>query len=340
MMNKYLSQWKFIFLCYLIIFQLGCEVKREALGSDDEIIVISAMEDEKHLQSIISRIFNDTLFTPEPEPYYKLIFVSPTDYNRIKNSVHIIIGAIGNDPSNPAVELIKNILSDKQYKNSISGNKPIIISKDPFARNQLLMVINTPNIKKAEEYANKNNEKIKSQYLSLFKKRQEKYMFNNARQKQLEKHLIEDYGWSIKIPWGYEVIVDSSEQQLFWIGREMPFRWLAVHWREGAIVENYDSAKEFIMDFPRNYFKNIQYVENNFELNTTNQFNQWLSWKVNGLWESLDDAQGGPFLAYLFYDGITDRTYYIHGMIFHPGNNKVILLQQLDLIARSFTIEN
>ena len=84
-MNKYLSQWKFIFLCYLIIFQLGCEVKREALGSDDEIIVISAMEDEKHLQSIISRIFNDTLFTPEPEPYYKLIFVSPTDYNRIKN---------------------------------------------------------------------------------------------------------------------------------------------------------------------------------------------------------------------------------------------------------------
>ena len=85
--------------------------------------------------------------------------------------MHIIIGAIGNDPSNPAVELIKNILSDKQYKNSISGNKPIIISKDPFARNQLLMVINTPNIKKAEEYANKNNEKIKSQYLSLFKKR-------------------------------------------------------------------------------------------------------------------------------------------------------------------------
>jgi len=339
-MNKYLKLWRFILLGYLIIFQFSCTVKREALGSDDEIIVVSAMEDEAHLQSILSAIFNDTLFTPEPEPYYKLIFVSPNDYRRIKNSTQIVIGALGEDPSNPAVDLVKNILSVQQYRNSISGDKPIIISKNPFARNQLLMVINTPNVEKAKEFATKNNKNIKSQYSTLFQNRQERYMFNNARQKDLEKHLLEDYGWSIKIPWGYEVITDSSEQQLFWIGQEMPFRWLAVQWRDGSIVENYESAKEFIMDFPLEYFKNIQYSENYFELNTTDQFNQRLAWKVNGLWESIDDAQGGPFLAYLFYDGITDRTYYIHAMIFHPGNNKVILLQQLDLIAKSFIVDN
>lgn len=339
-MNKYLKLWRFILLGYLIIFQFSCTVKREALGSDDEIIVVSAMEDEAHLQSILSAIFNDTLFTPEPEPYYKLIFVSPNDYRRIKNSTQIVIGALGEDPSNPAVDLVKNILSVQQYRNSISGDKPIIISKNPFARNQLLMVINTPNVEKAKEFATKNNKNIKSQYSTLFQNRQERYMFNNARQKDLEKHLLEDYGWSIKIPWGYEVITDSSEQQLFWIGQEMPFRWLAVQWRDGSIVENYESAKEFIMDFPLEYFKNIQYSENYFELNTTNRFNQRLAWKVNGLWESIDDAQGGPFLAYLFYDGITDRTYYIHAMIFHPGNNKVILLQQLDLIAKSFIVDN
>ncbi len=339
-MNKYLKLWRFILLGYLIIFQFSCTVKREALGSDDEIIVVSAMEDEAHLQSILSTIFNDTLFTPEPEPYYKLIFVSPNDYRRIKNSTQIVIGALGEDPSNPAVDLVKNILSVQQYRNSISGDKPIIISKNPFARNQLLMVINTPNVEKAKEFATKNNKNIKSQYSTLFQNRQERYMFNNARQKDLEKHLLEDYGWSIKIPWGYEVITDSSEQQLFWIGQEMPFRWLAVQWRDGSIVENYESAKEFIMDFPLEYFKNIQYSENYFELNTTDQFNQRLAWKVNGLWESIDDAQGGPFLAYLFYDGITDRTYYIHAMIFHPGNNKVILLQQLDFIAKSFIVDN
>ena len=66
---------------YLTIFLCGCENKRQALWSEDEIIVISAMEDEVHLQSVLSKIFNDTLFTPEPEPYYKLIFVPPIDFN-------------------------------------------------------------------------------------------------------------------------------------------------------------------------------------------------------------------------------------------------------------------
>ena len=110
-MNKYLSQCRLILLGYLTIFLCGCENKRQALGSEDEIIVISAMEDEVHLQSVLSKIFNDTLFTPEPEPYYKLIFVPPIDFNRIKNSTQIVIGAIGDDPSNPAVELIKNMQS-------------------------------------------------------------------------------------------------------------------------------------------------------------------------------------------------------------------------------------
>ncbi|MBS00030.1 MAG: hypothetical protein CMG37_01215, partial [Candidatus Marinimicrobia bacterium] len=177
---------------YLVISHYSCGVKRDALGSDDEIIVVSAMEDESDLNSILSTIFNDTLFTPEPEPYYKLKFVSPQDYNRIKNSTQIVVGAIGKDPSNPAVDLIKNLLSRNQYHNSLSGEKPIIISKDPYARNQLLMVINTPNIDKAMEYAMKNNDIIKNQYSSLFKNRQEKYLFNNARQKELENHLLND----------------------------------------------------------------------------------------------------------------------------------------------------
>ncbi len=41
----------------------------------------------------------------------------------------------------------------------------------------------------------------------------------------------------------------------------------------------------------------------------------------------------------VFYDGLTDKTYYIHTMIFHPGNNKLILLRQLEIIAKSFFVE-
>ena len=71
------------------------------------------------------------------------------------------------------------------------------------------------------------------------------------------------------------------------------------------------------MGFPLEYFKNIQYGTDYFKLFTTNKFNQRLleGKRTMGIY---DDTQGGPFLAYLFYDGITDKTYYIHAMVFHP----------------------
>jgi hypothetical protein len=68
-------------------------------------------------------------------------------------------------------------------------------------------------------------------------------------------------------------------------------------------------------------------------------FNDWSGWRITGLWESLEEAQGGPFIAYTFYDGISDRTYYIHVLIYNPGGDKYLLLRQLDIIANTFYVE-
>ena len=55
-----------------------------------------------------------------------------------------------------------------------------------------------------------------------------------------------------------------------------------------------------------------------------------------GLMGKYREAQGGPFLSYLFYDENQDRTYFVHTMIFYPGKNKYLLLKQLDIIAKTF----
>ena len=144
MANKRSIEIKNIILGLIVLLACGCEIKREALGSDDGIFVIAAMEDEGKIKEILSAVLNDTLYTPKPEPYYKLTFVHPREFDRIKNSALVIVGAIGSDLSSPGVALVKRILSDRQYQQSISGEKPFIFTKDPFARNQIFMVINTP----------------------------------------------------------------------------------------------------------------------------------------------------------------------------------------------------
>ena len=57
---------------FFIIFV--CNRKRDALGADNEIRVICSEIDRKNIELFLRSIFNDTLYTPEPEPFYFLKF--------------------------------------------------------------------------------------------------------------------------------------------------------------------------------------------------------------------------------------------------------------------------
>ena len=115
----------------------------------------------------------------------------------------------------------------------------------------------------------------------------------------------------------------------------MPFRWLAIKWEDGLVFSDSASARKFSKSIPLKYFRNIQYIDYKFQVQPST-FNSYGSWKITGLWESLNDAQGGPFISHLFYDADQDRSYFIHSMIFHPGKDKYLLLRQVDMIARTF----
>ena len=57
-----------IIVLLLSCSNMGCEMKREALGADNEIRVICSDVDKESIRTYLSTIFTDTLFTPEPEP--------------------------------------------------------------------------------------------------------------------------------------------------------------------------------------------------------------------------------------------------------------------------------
>jgi len=41
-------------------------VKPRAVGADNELVVVAAFEDRDKIQQVLTTIFNDTLYTPEP----------------------------------------------------------------------------------------------------------------------------------------------------------------------------------------------------------------------------------------------------------------------------------
>ena len=72
----------------LLIFAFSCSSKKNSLGLDDEIRVVCSELDEPLVRKYLSSVFKDTLFTPQPEPAYKLIFNRPSDFKDLKKYAH------------------------------------------------------------------------------------------------------------------------------------------------------------------------------------------------------------------------------------------------------------
>ena len=104
----------FVFLA-LLILNFNCEMKRDALGADNEIRVICSKIDQSDIENFLQMVFLDTLFTPEPEPFYSLKFSRPESYEQLKMQSQVIVAAINREGSNPGYHLMKNILTNKQF---------------------------------------------------------------------------------------------------------------------------------------------------------------------------------------------------------------------------------
>jgi len=332
---------RFGIILTILSLWVGCDsVKPRAMGADNELVVVAAFEDRDKIQQVLTTIFNDTLYTPQPEPYYRTVWVDPENFNDVNNHVNVIVAAMGDHPRNLGAKLVKQILSPSQYASSMKGDNQLIFAQDIYARNQNYLIINGPTLDKIIERAEDQGPWLKKQYDDLFFKRQSKHLFDGSTlQKDLSKELADKYGWTMKIPWGYTVIADSAEQKFFWMGRDMPYRWLAVKWADGLVFQDSVSVHDYVKDIPLDNFGHIQYSDYQFKIEPS-EFNDRGAWKITGLWESIEEAQGGPFILYLFYDEPSNRTYFIHLMIFHPGKDKYMLLRQVDIVAHSFRVVN
>lgn len=324
-------------LIFLFLFILSsCDYKSDSIGGNDDIIVLAAKEDREKVLSLLSVVFNDTLLTPSPETFYNIKFAEPESFSALKTQTNLIIASIGDYELNPATKLAKELLGQRIFNNTLSGD-PLILSRNQFAKNQLFMILSGNSYDQINDYLIQNKSFIKEQFDDNFFEKQTKYFLENERQEELEVKLSSNYDWTMKIPWGWELIKNESDKSFFWIGQELPFRWIAVHWRKGNFFSKED-ALEYAQVFPQNYFESIRYNPDYLQIEF-DDFNSESAYRIFGLWESIEDAKGGPFQGYLFYDYENDRTFYISYIVFNPGGKKAFYLRQMEMIAKTINIK-
>ena len=327
-MNKIIS-----ILLFIIIF--SCGNKREALGADNEIRVICSRLDREIITAYLSSIFIDTLYTPEPEPYYNLKFSDPETFSQLKSQSQVIVGALKRD-NNSGHQLVKKLLPENQFESTLNGD-PIILGEDVYAKKQLFMIINANSKEHLMDHVEEKRKQFRKIFNDQFIDRQNRFLFGDDRNMKLEDSLKSEYGWTIKIPWGWDRIKNRPDSNFVWLGREMPFQWIGIGWVKGNVLSNELLVGDYVWKWPKDNYKSIQINTHKFELDKISHGDTF-AWRAQGVWEtiSLKESKGGPFRSYLFYDSLNDLTYHLNFLIHHPGDDKTIFMRQMDMIIKTF----
>ena len=323
---------------FIVILNLSCHGKRDALGADNEIRVICSDIDKEIIEEYLSKIFIDTLFTPEPEPYYHLKFSNPDSYRDLKTQSHIVVAAINRQQGNSGYSLVKKLLSPEQFK--ITEDKdPVLITKDLFANKQLFIIINANSKEHLFSTISSKRPIYRKLVNEQFLSRQNRFIFGDDRNTSLEDSLRMEFGWSMKIPWGWDIIKKAPDSNFVWLGREMPFQWIGISWLDGNIVNNELLIGDYLWQSPSNTYGFIQFNDYKFELKKMD-YNGEYAWRAQGIWETIEikESKGGPFRSYIFYDSKNNRTYHLNFLIYYPGNNKTIFMRQMDMVVKTFKI--
>ena len=84
---------KYLLIYFFFIAFVSCDIKKDAIGANDDLVVLAAKEDREDIRSLLSIVFNDTLLTPSPEPFYNVKFADPSSYDALKTQTNLIIAS-------------------------------------------------------------------------------------------------------------------------------------------------------------------------------------------------------------------------------------------------------
>ena len=217
------------------------------------------------------------------------------------------------------------------------SNDPIIVAKNVHANHQLFMVINANSYEHLLEFVDKKRNYIKRNLHEQFIDRQSRFLFSQNNINPLRDSLLTEFGWSLELPWGWDIVKKVSDSNFVWLGKEMPYQWIGIGWKEGNIMDSELAVGQYLWEWPKNNYKTIQFSEYKFDLKKAASDN-FSAWRATGIWETSDliESKGGPFRSYVFYDNKNNITYHLNYLIFHPGNFKSIFLRQADMILQTF----
>lgn len=327
------------------------DFRPEASGPDAEITVVadSSLWYGPVGEAIREELERDVTTLPQPESMFDVVhrpLTSSRALDQVQRRKNVLFVAPLSDTTNTA-RFIKARLDSAVAAGVRDGRFSAFPRENLWYRDQLVYYITAPTTAELAQAVHENGQRLRDRFHQLVLNRMQEEMYDEGRQFAIEDSLMAEHDFAVNVQHDFLIVQDTAN----FIRMR---RVLTNTWRDFFIyyVENADPSRispqwiyqvrdSLTEKFHRGTFEG-SYVEidRRRALITQNiNFLDRYAFKTRGLWRMTQDAMGGPFVNYTFYDEEQDRIYVLDGMVHAPGYDKREFLRQMEVMAQTFRTE-
>ena len=307
---------------------ISCSYLPESVGKDNEIIVISSPEDKPFVKRLMLDLFSNTIHTPQPELEFILHFRNPWEIEKLKTYGNIVIASL-DFPQDSSGDYLMHRIKQAQKK-----EEPLFALGNLYAKNQVLLGINTLDAISMENEINNNREWILNEFRNILETRMRIHIFKNGENKTLSKQIDKIFGYALDLQPDFNIIKSDSLKSFIWIGRGFPYRWITIHKSEkNKYIQKNKAWEQLITEFA-DLMPDIK-IGDYIRSTSRQKYNDNVQHIMRGVYEHNESETGGPFFVYIFETDSANEVILVSGFVNHPGHEKLLLLKHLEIIANT-----
>ncbi len=333
------------FLTMMIILMLLASrcTKQDSIGKMNKIVVIADSLLWEDIEPLVQSKAAPEIRTPQPETMFNLLHRSADRLNKLTRVPNLLI--IGTLQDSAYMESLLDQVLTPQSRQRIEADSAFLFAKeDPWALNQMLVMAVAKDTAALKESLRQKGEEIYQLFDQSVNERIYEQVYRFGAKSELSREWRREYGWSIRTPSTFDVIVDSSEINFMFMRRPEPQRWFSVHWEQADGLE--DLTEDWMRDQRRWIGADMydgDYVYESKDIGVTFRevyFADRPAIRMSGVWQNDKHIMGGPFISYGFWNESDGRLYFIDLAVYAPGERKAVYLRQLEAMASTFKTAN
>ena len=318
---------------------MNCFQSKNPLGSDHQIRVVADSLIWQQAEPILRDILEKVEYTPQPEKVFKIIKADLNNFKRFKNIIFLSTFDAKDEISNS----INSNLSENARRKVETGNI-IFVKQNEWANYQMIMFLIGNDLPSLLNRIEEQRSEIFFQFDNYWNEFHKDILFHYKEKKDIEQHLLKNYGWMIRVPNDFNLEIQSAKDRFVMFLRNIPPRWLSIYWIEA--IDPSIITKEWCIaqrnEIGKKFYEGETLEEKYEEVRAEEViFLNRRALKLKGLWKNADDAAdpaGGPFRLYCFFDEPTERIYFIDMHLFYPEfkKRKLHYFRQMEIVANTF----